>query len=113
MAKIQFCPKCGAVLIPQKDKKMVSCSCGYKSKQKPSLVIKENIKLKKEDKIEVVDKQIETLPKTDEECPIVAIIKLIIGHYKQGLGMRQKQDSLNASSVSTDGEAIANGFKLF
>ena len=44
---------------------------------------------------------------------IVAIIKLIIGHYKQGLGMRQKQDSLNASSVSTDGEAIANGFKLF
>lgn len=69
MAKIQFCPKCGAVLIPQKDKKIVSCSCGYKSKQKPSLVIKEKIKLKKEDKIEVVDKQIETLPKTDEECP--------------------------------------------
>ena len=69
MVRIQFCPKCGAVLVPQKDKKMVSCSCGYRSKQKPSLVIKEKIKLGKHDKIEVVDRQIETLPKTDEECP--------------------------------------------
>lgn len=66
---LSFCPKCGGILLPQKNRKMVICSCGYRSKQKPDLVVKEQIKLRKEDKIEVLDKVIETLPKTDAECP--------------------------------------------
>ena len=46
----------------------MSCSCGYKEKNKESLVIREETKETREDKIEVVDKKIETLPKTKEEC---------------------------------------------
>ena len=66
---MQFCPKCGAILVPQKNKKMILCGCGYRSKNKEGITIKESIKLSKEDKIEVIDKKIETLPKTTEECP--------------------------------------------
>tara|TARA_Y100000310_G_scaffold307746_1_gene350111 strand:+ start:966 stop:1280 length:315 start_codon:yes stop_codon:yes gene_type:complete len=66
---MDFCPKCANLLIPKKGRKLITCSCGYRSKQKPNLVIKEKINLSKEDKIEVVDKKIETLPKTNEECP--------------------------------------------
>ena len=45
------------------------CSCGYKEKNKESLLIKEEIREKKTDKIEVVEKKVEVLPKTKEECP--------------------------------------------
>jgi DNA-directed RNA polymerase subunit M len=66
-----FCPKCGAILIPKKDnnKKILACSCGYKSKDVSQAKIKEVIK--KDDKeIEVVDRdEMETLPLTDVECP--------------------------------------------
>ena len=70
MKKI-FCPRCGAILIPKKKDRQILlvCSCGHKEKNKDSLVIKEEIKEKKADKIEVVEKKIEVLPKTKEECP--------------------------------------------
>ena len=66
-----FCPRCGAILTPKKrGRKIVfSCSCGYLSKKKEDLVLKEKINLTKEDKINVIDKRVETLPKTKEECP--------------------------------------------
>ena len=66
-----FCQRCGSILIPKKkDKKTVmGCSCGYEEKNKESLIIKEEIKEQKKDKIEVIDKKVETLPKTKEECP--------------------------------------------
>jgi DNA-directed RNA polymerase subunit M len=64
-----FCPRCGSILIPKKKRKTISCSCGYSSKNKQNLIIKEKIELDKRDTIEVIDKTIETLPKTDEECP--------------------------------------------
>lgn len=57
-------------MIPKKKgrKTIMVCSCGYKEKSKESLIIKEEIKEKKSDKIEVVDKIVEILPKTKEEC---------------------------------------------
>jgi len=66
-----FCQRCGAILVPKQvgKKTRMSCSCGYKEKNKVSLVMNEEIQEKKEDKIEVVDKKVETLPKTKEECP--------------------------------------------
>ncbi|MBS3118013.1 transcription factor S [Candidatus Woesearchaeota archaeon] len=64
-----FCPRCGAILVPKKDGKRMSCACGYSSKQKQNVIIEEKVQLGKEEKIEVVDKKIETLPKTKEECP--------------------------------------------
>ena len=69
MIKI-FCPRCGSILIPKRvgKKTKLICSCGYKEKNKISLIIREEIKESKADKIEIVDKKIEILPKTKEEC---------------------------------------------
>ena len=67
-----FCPKCSSILLPKKnrDKKTILvCSCGYREKKADPLLIKEEVVEKKADKIEVVDKKVETLPKTKEECP--------------------------------------------
>jgi len=66
-----FCARCGSILLPQKKgkKTIMACSCGYKEKNKENILIREEIKDDKKDKIEVVDKKIETLPKTKEECP--------------------------------------------
>src|SRR3989338_3260462 len=66
-----FCPKCGGILVPHKDdkKKQLTCGCGYTTKQKDDLVIKEKITLSPSDQIAVVEKRIDTLPKTKEECP--------------------------------------------
>ena len=68
---MEFCPKCGSIIVPQKKnkKKFFVCECGYKTKQKPSLILKEKVILEKKDEIKVMDKKLEILPKTDEECP--------------------------------------------
>lgn len=68
-----FCPKCRNLLIVKKDgnKKIFACSCGYKvSKLEEKPVIKETIKKEKKE-IEIVDDktELETLPKTEVECP--------------------------------------------
>ncbi len=47
----------------------MACSCGYREKHKISLVIKEEVKGEKNEKIAVVDKRVEILPKTKEDCP--------------------------------------------
>ncbi|MBW3003431.1 transcription factor S [Candidatus Woesearchaeota archaeon] len=64
-----FCPKCGSLLIPKKEKNktIMMCSCGYKSKEADSARISEKVEKKK--KVEVVDKDVEVLPLVDEECP--------------------------------------------
>ena len=64
---MMFCEKCGTLIVPNEKKQLKCSSCGYKSKQK-SLVIKEKVNNKKP-AIEIVDKTIETLPKTEVECP--------------------------------------------
>lgn len=64
-----FCPKCGALLVPKKGKKQISCSCGYVHKQPVDITFSE--KVEKNVKIEVVNEQdqIKSLPVTDVECP--------------------------------------------
>lgn len=64
-----FCPKCGAILTPRKDKRKTElvCSCGYSTKKTEDIILKEKVDLGK--KIEVVDKRVEILPRTNEECP--------------------------------------------
>ena len=67
-----FCEKCGSILMPAKHggKSRMRCPrCKFSIAKKEKITIKEKVKLKKEDQIEVVDKKIETLPKTKEECP--------------------------------------------
>lgn len=66
-----FCPKCGSILIPkkEKDKKKLVCSCGYVSEESEKLRIKEIVH--KEKDVDVVDDNdhLNTLPKTEAECP--------------------------------------------
>jgi len=67
---MQFCQKCGAILVPKKMEKgkLQSCSCGYKIKTKqPNLVLNERVA--KKGKIEVISQNIEISPKIKEECP--------------------------------------------
>jgi len=67
-----FCPQCKALLLPQKEGKKVilSCTCGYSLGAKQEIHLSEQVRLKKQDEIEVIEKKVETLPKTkDEECP--------------------------------------------
>ncbi|MBI2134915.1 transcription factor S [Candidatus Woesearchaeota archaeon] len=65
-----FCQKCGSVLLPKKEgsKRILVCSCGYKSSGAEKTKITETIN-KKSKEVEVIEKEIETLPKTKVECP--------------------------------------------
>lgn len=69
---MMFCPKCKSLMLPKKDDKksvvLVCNGCNFKTKGK-DVVIKEKVVLDKKDEIEIVDKKIDTLPKTREECP--------------------------------------------
>ncbi len=69
---MQFCPKCGSILLPKelagKKSKLVCKKCGYKSREKKSIILKEKVKLGREDKIEVIDQKVETLPKIKADC---------------------------------------------
>ncbi|MFT4297769.1 MAG: transcription factor S [Candidatus Woesearchaeota archaeon] len=66
---MMFCPKCGTLLVPKRNKKQISCSCGYVHKDEVKLKLSEEIS--KHDKVEVINEedQIKTLPLTDVECP--------------------------------------------
>ena len=66
---MEFCPSCGGLLLPDKGKKKFVCgSCGKSSKIKGSVVVKEAI-LDEDERLEVVDKDIDINPEVEEECP--------------------------------------------
>lgn len=64
-----FCPKCGSLLrsVEKDGKRVLGCSCGYVSGE--SGRITEKVKEKKGIEIINDDKELETLPTTDIECP--------------------------------------------
>ncbi len=63
-----FCPKCKSLLTPSaNDPKKIQCSCGYRLKQQKIIRIGE--KTEKVKKVDIIDKTIETLPKTEAKCP--------------------------------------------
>jgi|SRR3989338_1814542 len=65
-----FCPKCGSILLPKKEdgKRLLACSCGFKSSKMESPTIKEKVILPEKD-VEIIDKsELDTLPKTKEVC---------------------------------------------
>ncbi len=65
-----FCPKCGSIMkVAEKDKKKIlSCGCGYYSDDMEKAKIKDNHKYEKKE-INIVEKEIETLPITGAVCP--------------------------------------------
>ena len=51
------------------NKNVVQCACGYKAKDVQSLKIQENVPGEKEEKnMDIVDKEVEAYPLTEEEC---------------------------------------------
>ena len=68
---MQFCKKCGSLLVPKKEngKTVVKCKCGYESKDKVDGNIKEEVK--KEERIKGVayEDDLNLDPLTDAECP--------------------------------------------
>lgn len=69
---MMFCPKCGALLVPKKEKAktVLACKCGYTNKKAEEMgSIKETV-VSDEKKIEIVtDEESKTLPMTEAECP--------------------------------------------
>jgi len=66
-----FCPKCGSIMVPKKEKEksFLACTgCGFVNKSKEKIELKETIKKKSPD-IEIASEDEETLPITDSECP--------------------------------------------
>lgn len=66
-----FCPKCGSILLPKKEgsKKILGCSCGYRSDKLEMKKISEKV-INKDNDIEVIDKgELQTLPKMKAVCP--------------------------------------------
>ena len=69
---MQFCPKCGSIMMPKKDEKgkvTIACSCGHTAGGDVKMSFREEKKEVEEVKFDVADEDIETLPKTKEECP--------------------------------------------
>jgi len=64
-----FCPKCGSILLPKKEgsKKIMVCSCGYKSSNVETTKITETV-TKKEKEVEVIEKEVNVLPKLKIKC---------------------------------------------
>ena len=67
---MQFCPKCGSIMMPKKEdgKVLVKCKCGYSAAAGNT---KQSESVNKTTKIEIIDEanQVEHHPLTDEECP--------------------------------------------
>lgn len=69
---MNFCKKCGTVLVAKEEKKktvLVCRKCGQKLKYYKPLEISEAIKKKPSDDIIVIEKNEEALPKTRAVCP--------------------------------------------
>ena len=62
---MEFCPKCGAVLI-QKRKNFGCARCDYSTKDK--LKIKTSEKIEEKNKVAVIKKEMNTLPIVAEKC---------------------------------------------
>jgi DNA-directed RNA polymerase subunit M len=67
-----FCPKCGALLVPkkQKSKRVMACpACKYVDKKAEGMSMVDTMDEKND--VEIVDEQqdMETLPEIKEKCP--------------------------------------------
>ena len=73
---MEFCPECKSLMLPTKQdgKTVIVCKkCGYcrdfGSEDSKKFTIKETINRSPKEKIVVIEEDIDTLPKTREECP--------------------------------------------
>ncbi|HHN81439.1 MAG TPA: transcription factor S [Methanomicrobia archaeon] len=74
---MEFCPKCESLMLPTKrdGKTVIVCTkCGYcrdvdEVGDTSKYIVKEKIEHKPKDTLVVIDDDVDTLPKTREECP--------------------------------------------
>ena len=68
---MEFCKKCGGILVPKKTKTgvvFVCRNCGKKYSKGTDITITEKVKLK--DNIKTVKQKDEGLPVTENQCPV-------------------------------------------
>ncbi len=69
---MDFCKKCGTILVAKKEKEktiLVCRKCGKKTKDYKPLEIAEKVKKQPLDEIVIIEKKQESLPKTRVTCP--------------------------------------------
>mgnify|MGYP001579179338 CR=1 FL=1 len=65
---MEFCPKCGSIIVVKENNKAVCAKCGYKPKSKVKIQASE--KIMKQDKIAIIEeKKLTTFPKIEIKCP--------------------------------------------
>lgn len=88
---MEFCPECGAMLLPKGDK--LQCNCGYTKDLSKDDVDQYSVSEKIEAKDTVIDKgeDINTLPTTNVICPKC-------GHDKAAWWLRQTRSADEAET---------------
>jgi len=69
---MEFCPKCGTILMAKESKKKILyiCrKCGHRFSDYKPIEIKEKVKKKPMDDVVVIEQENESLPKTKTICP--------------------------------------------
>ena len=101
-----FCPKCGSILRPKKDKnkKALFCTCGYIKKDAESTEIKEHLEEEKE--VEVIEEETETYLRQIQNAQNASTEQHTTGCNKCGAVTSQKHDSTNARNASIFGEKV-------
>ena len=64
---MEFCPKCGCVLVEKKNKSFGCPRCNYKSKDKINLETSENIETKKEITV-ITNNDVDVFPVINATC---------------------------------------------
>ncbi|MCA9486829.1 MAG: transcription factor S [Candidatus Woesearchaeota archaeon] len=66
---VDFCPKCGALIMGKKGEEVACAACGHKTKSKSTVKIAEKLSKKEEKEIISPDDKPEIHPTTEVECP--------------------------------------------
>jgi DNA-directed RNA polymerase subunit M len=88
---MEFCPKCGAMLLPNGDK--LKCKCGYEKDLSEDVVNRYEVteKIDAKDTVIMKGEDINTLPTTNTTCPKC-------GHGKANWWLRQTRSADEAET---------------
>ena len=65
---MEFCPKCGSIILVKDNKKAACAKCNYKPKGRVKIQASE--KIEKQEKVAVIEeKKLNTYPKVEIRCP--------------------------------------------
>ena len=104
---MEFCPECGAILLPMNKK--LKCKCGYEKSLSDEVKDQYEVKGETNPKAEVIvtDNKNVALPTTTIVIN-VADLKVAGGQYKQGLQMKLQQTLSDVQNAETHGDPLTN-----